>query len=147
MVWIVVGISGGLLLLFILITAIGIIAFIMGTIFSLSGIYLLFKMYVSVDFFMGENTLTVKRKALLWRKVTTYNPGELQKVDFYYELTKSQDSEEGGNMYNYSLVIIEKNGKVESIFSISYGCPKFTTEEIGYFLYYINTHINTNMVA
>ena len=48
---------------------------------------------------------------------------------------------------NYNLIIQEKNGKVEVIFNISSSSPVFTSEEIGYFLYYINTHIRTLLLS
>ena len=96
---------------------------------------------------MGPNTLIVIRKALFGKKVTTYNPGEIEKVDIHYDYSYEHDSEgRGGYMHKYNLIIQEKNGKVEVIFNISSSSPVFTSEEIGYFLYYINTHIRTKMV-
>ena len=123
------------------------IATIVGAIFSIGGIFLAFTMYNNIYFIMGPNTLIVMRKALFGKKVTTYNPGELEKVDIHYNYSYEHDSEgKGGYMNKYNLIIQEKNGKVEVIFNISSRSPAFTSEEIGYFLYYINTHIRTKMV-
>ena len=123
------------------------IATIIGAIFSLAGIFMAFKMYNNIYFIMGPNTLIVMRKALLGKKVTTYNPGEIEKVDIHYDYSYEHDSEgRGGYMHKYNLFIQEKNGKVETIFNIGSSSPVFTSEEIGYFLYYINTHIRTKMV-
>ena len=118
---------------------------IVGLIFFVVGIVLFFKMYNNIYFIMGPNTLTVMKKAICGKKTTMYNPGELQRVEFNYNYSYSHSSNGGGYMHNYSLIIVPTNGNVDNIFSVGSSSPVFTTEEIDYFLYYINTHIQTKM--
>jgi len=122
------------------------IARIVGIIFALIGILLFFKMYNNIYFIMGPNTLTVMKKAICGKQTTIYNPGELQRIDFnYYYGYNSMSNRRRGRTHNYSLVVVQSNGKTDNIFSIGSSSRVFTTEEIGYFLYYINTHIQTKM--
>ena len=92
---------------------------------------------------MGPNTLTVMKKAQCRKKVTIYNPGDLQRVEFNYRYSYSGRDE--GYMHLYNLIIVPTNGKVDRIFTIKSSPRIFTTKEINYFLYYINTHIQTKM--
>ena len=55
---------------------------IFGAIFVIVGIFLFFKMYNSIYFIMGPNSLTVVKKATCWKQTKTYNPGELARIDF-----------------------------------------------------------------
>ena len=119
------------------------IAAIVGLIFFVAGSSLFCIMYNNIYFIMGPNTLTVMKKAQCRKKTTIYNPGELQRVEFNYEYSYSGSDE--GYMHRYNLIIIPTNGKVDHIFRIGSSSRVFTTEEIDYFLYYINTHIQTKM--
>lgn len=113
-----------------------------GGLFAIIGIFLFFKMYNNIYFIMGPNTLTVMKKAYCGKKTNTYNPGELLRVEFNYNYGYSR---KGGRTHNYSLAVVQTNGKTDNIFTIGSSNRVFTTEEIGYFLYYINTHIQTKM--
>ena len=115
---------------------------IIGGLFAIIGIFLFFKMYNNIYFIMGPNTLTVMKKAYCGKKTNTYNPGELLRVEFNYNYGYSR---KGGRTHNYSLAVVQTNGKTDNIFNIGSSNRVFTTEEIGYFLYYINTHIQTKM--
>ena len=120
-----------------------VIARVFGVIFALIGVFLFFKMYNNIYFIMGPNTLTVMKKALCGKQTKIYNPGELQRIEFNYNFGYNSGSK--GRSHNYSLVIVQSDGKTDNIFTIGSSSKVFTTEEIGYFLYYINTHIQTNM--
>lgn len=120
-----------------------IITSIVGILFSAVGIYLFFKMYNNIYFIMGQNTLTVIKKAMCGKKKTIYNHGELKAVEFNHNYSYSSDDE--GFMHKYNLVIVPTNGNADHIFSLGSNFPVFTVEEIKYFLYYINEHIKTKM--
>ena len=110
------------------------------------GLLACFKMYTYTSFIMGLNNLKVVKKALCWKKTLIYNPGEILRVDFIYKITDNKN-DEGGISHNYSLFIIHRNEKRELILNASCGCPLFTQEEINFFLYTINNHIQTKMVG
>ena len=114
-----------------------------GVLFSALGIYALFFSYTSVYFIMGPNTLTTMKKAVCRRKTIIYNPGELQRIEFNHRYTR--DVGERRYTHKYSLIVVPTNGDVDNIFSVGSSQRLFTPEEIDYFLYYINTHIQTNM--
>ena len=121
------------------------IAAIVGLIFFVAGSSLFCIMYNNIYFIMGPNTLIVIKKAHCRKESKIYNPGDLQRVEFNYEYSYSGSDE--GYMHRYNLIIIPTNGKVDHIFRIGSSSRVFTTEEIDYFLYYINTHIQTKMRA
>ena len=93
---------------------------------------------------MGPNNLTVKNKACCSNKVNVYNPGQLLRVDFIYDLGINIVANRR-NLHNYILNIVLSNGQVINVFTTSSNTPKFTFEEISYFLYFINNHIQNNM--
>ena len=109
---------------------IGIILFIIGLI-----LYNNKKVY----FIMGPNNLTVINKQSCSKKVDVYNPGQLLRVDFIY------NAGGGSYLHNYILNIVLSNGQVINVFTHSGNSPKFTLEEISYFLYFINNHIQNKM--
>ena len=107
--------------------------FILGAFLCYMGFLSFFRKYNDVYFIMDSNNLIVIKKELCRKKTHIYNPGELIRIDFNH------------NENNYSLVIVVKNGNNDNIFNIKAFVPIFTNEEIDYFLYYINTHIQTKM--
>ena len=48
-------------------------------------------------------------------------------------------------MFCYDLKVVEKNGKEDVIFNKGGPSKLFTSDEIEYFLYTVNTHIQTKM--
>ena len=92
---------------------------------------------------MGQNNLTVIQKYFCSKKTFIYNQGELLRIDFIYDL-KPCRSNKGPN-YDYKLDVILINGSSERILAVGGVCSVFTQEEINYFLYIINTHIQTKM--
>ena len=116
---------------------------IFGAIFAAVGIYLFFFMYNNIYFIMGPNTLTIMKKATCRKKTNIYNPGELERIEFNYRYTL----EAGDRRYThkYTLIVVPTNGDVDNIFEVRSSIRVFTIEEMEYFLYYINTHIQTKM--
>ena len=120
---------------------------IFGLVFSSSGILMGFVMYNDVYFIMGPNTLMIMQKALFRKKIITYNPGEIERVDFNYNYGYQYDDDGGGYMHSYTLNVVLKNGKTNNYYNLSSSSKEFTNEEIAYFLYFINSHIRTKMFA
>ena len=80
---------------------------------------------------------------LIEKKTKIYNAGELQRVEFNYNY--SSTSIDSNATHNYKLVVIPTNGKEDTLFEVGSSSRVFTNEEIEYFLYYINNHIQTKM--
>ena len=119
-----------------------------GLIFLCVGICLFFRMYNNIYFIMGQNTLTVIKKAMCRKIKTIYNPGELKKIEFNHDYSLSYDFEgDSSYIHKYDLVVVQTNGDVDNIFSLGSSNSIFTLEEIDYFLSFINDHIQTKMKA
>ena len=118
---------------------------IFGSIFATAGFFMFFKMYNSIYFVMGPNTLTIVKKATCGKQTKIYNPGELARVDFTYDYSYDSSSDGGGYMHHYNLIVVPTNASPDTIFSIGSSSRVFTPEEMGFFLYYINIHIQTKM--
>ena len=114
---------------------------ILGVLFMLISLLAFCRMFNYIFFILGPNNLTIKRKAFLGRKTKIYSPGELQRIEFnsYYNHIQS------GFIYNYAIVVVPTKGNAETIFSTNTKSAKFTLEEINYFLYFINAHIQAKM--
>ena len=114
-----------------------------GIFFAFLGICMFFTLYNNIYFVMGPNSLTVMKKAACRKKTKIYNAGELQRVEFNYNY--SSTSIDSNATHNYKLVVIPTNGKEDTLFEVGSSSRVFTNEEIEYFLYYINNHIQTKM--
>ena len=83
------------------------------------------------------NSISIIKKKSCSRKTLVYNLEELERIDFTHQ---REDNEKN----NYFLNIVRKNGNSENILHfISYSGTLFTADEIEYFLYTVNTHIQT----
>jgi len=82
----------------------------------------------------------------MWKEKKIYNKGELERIDFLYKYGLEKDSD-GENRYvhRYNLFISEAKRKRHTILSIGSVYQFFTREEMDYFLYFINNHIQTKM--
>ena len=118
------------------------IVIICGLVFLIIGIMLC--NHKKIYFIIGPNNLTVINKTNCSKKVYAYNPGQLLRVDFIYNLGINIVAN-SNHKYNYILNIVLSNGQVVNIFTSTSNVPKFTLEEINYFLYFINNHIQNNM--
>ena len=119
------------------------VALIFGLIFLSCSILCCCKMYHSAFFILGPNTLTVIKKAMCNKKCTIYNPGDLERIDFTNTLSKK--GKRNVTVNNYILKVVEKNGNIDVIFNTGSKTILFTSDEIEYFLYTVNTHIQTKM--
>ena len=115
---------------------------IFGLIFLSCSIFCFCKTYHSAFFILGPNSLTVIKKAMCNKKCRIYNPGDLERIDFTNTLTKGKRNV---TVNNYILKVVEKNGNIDVIFNIGDRITLFTSDEIEYFLYTVNTHIQTKM--
>ena len=118
-----------------------VIGTIFGVIFVLISFIMMFKGYYSVYFYMGPNNLTVIKKALCGRSTRLYLPGELTSIEITHDIMATKN----GSSFNYQLNINTVNGGTDIAFRVGQSSPIFTMEEIGYFNYLINFHIQNNM--
>ena len=114
--------------------------FIVGLIFTSCSLMCCCTMYNSIFIVLGPNNLTVIQKAICNKKITIYNPGELERIDFIYTKGKKNEAKN-----NYVLKIVRKNGSSDCILDVGSISILFTIDEIEYFLYTVNTHIQTKM--
>ena len=87
-----------------------------GIIFFISGIILCNNK--KIYFIMGPNNLTVINKAGCSKNVNVYNPGQLLRVDFIYDLGSNIVANRS-NMHNYILNIVLSNRQVINVFTTS----------------------------
>lgn len=124
---------------------------IVGGIFTFGGLLLFFTLYNDIYFIMGQDTLTIKKKALCWRKTNIYGPGELDRIEFNYRSGYNSKGSAGGERkeerrtHNYSLTVVDSEGERDNIFSIGNTVKVFTPEEIDYFLYCVSARVRTKM--
>ena len=105
-----------------------------------------FYQYKRVYFYLEQNSLKIVKKAICAKKIKIYNPGELERVEFLYKYSYEVDYDGDGSYINrYDLIFVTKTGIVNKIFSRGNTSKIFTQEEIDYFLYYMNNHIQTKM--
>ena len=114
-----------------------------GILFAFLGICMFFNLFNNIYFVMGPNSLIVMKKAACRKKTQIYNAGELQRVEFNYSYSSRRHGKNPS--HNYKLVVFPTNGKEDFIFEVGSSSRIFTNEEIEYFLYYINNHIQTKM--
>jgi hypothetical protein len=123
-----------------------ILALIIGFAFCAVGIGTSLTIYHRIYFIIGENSLKVVKKAICGSKTKVSNKGELERIDFLYKYGLETDSEgEKSYVHRYNLIISETKQKRYTILSKGSGYQFFTPEEIDYFLYFINNHIQTKM--
>ena len=101
-----------------------------------------FTSYNSMFIVLGSNNLTVIHKAICNKDITIYNPGELERIDFTYTPSQGKGNK---TSHKYSISVVRKNGKTECIYSLDSKSIRFTQDEIEYFVYTVNTHIQTKM--
>jgi len=118
--------------------------FILGFIFITWSIIFCFKAHYCVFIILGPNTLTVIKKGICNKKCAFYNPGDLERIEFT-ETKERGKSRRSGYIFCYVLKVVEKNGKEDVIFNKGGPSKLFTSDEIEYFLYTVNTHIQTKM--
>ena len=101
----------------------------------------------TINFILGENIITVEEIAWLKKKITVYLPGQLISVQLICQLTQ-----ECGTQNNYKINFLINNNGVSS--QVIYFEEKiirsrhfYTPEEMGYFNYVMNKHIQTKMMV
>ena len=66
---------------------------VIGAIFVLISIFMMFRGYYSVYFYMGINDLTVTKKALCSRDTTVYGPGDLISIELSHDVRYKRKKE------------------------------------------------------
>ena len=125
----------------------GYICSAIGALFVIVSIVMMIKGYHTVFFLMGVNDLTVTKKALCRTETTVYGPGELLSIELSHDITHrtSRKSRRMRKIHNYQLDIVTSDNSVSQVFRVGQSSPMFTPEEIDYFNYVINFHIQTKM--
>ena len=94
----------------------------------------------SVTFILGPNDITVEEMGCD-KKVTKFYAGQLSKVEITCQLAKNDCVK-----YSYKILFkMRNNAKDKNILEITGNNEVYTPEEIGYFNYVMNHHIQTKM--
>ena len=117
----------------------GYIACGIGIIFLIISIVWGCKNYYSIYFIMGDSALTMIKKALFRRKTKIFRFGELHSIELKEIVAKGKRS------FHYVLDVTYTNMSSQTEFHEDSGVPLFTHEEMGFFNYIINRHIQTKM--
>ena len=118
---------------------------VLGGIFTILGIIMLCKFYFGFYFQINPNNIRVTEKAWCGRHTTVYGSGQVTSINFTVD---SRTDNKGKVYYTYSIAIYQNiPGFPEKnvVFSDSHQTRLFTEEEIGYFNYVMNHHIQTNL--
>ena len=114
-------------------------------------IYISFKMLLETnhetDIFLGDNTLTVVKKAIFCRRIIqNYQKNDLSRIEFTHRIMQRKGRRNRIRNHNiYELFLIFKNGQREQIL-IDSGLSKiYTDEEIIFLANYINNYINNQI--
>ena len=114
-------------------------------IYALGFFILMFRFFNTINFIIGENNITVEEIAWLRKKVTNYLPGQLKSVQLNGEIAY-----ECQTVYKYRISFIVNNNGIYSevdYFKEGKSSQLYTPEEIGYFNYVMNKHIQTKMMV
>ena len=109
-----------------------------GVIFLIVSICMGCKWFYSVYFYLGPNTLTMSWKTLIRRSTRIFYPGQITSLELKSFKGKKK------NDYFYDLIVYNNRGK-ETVFSEQSSGAIFTKEEMDYFNYVLNNHIQTKM--
>ena len=116
---------------------------IFGAIMILTGICAMIELcsnIKSVTFILGENDITVEENGCN-KKVTRYEAGQLSMVELTCQLAKNDCVK-----YSYKILFkMNNNAMDKNILEITGNNEVYTPEEIGYFNYVMNHHIQTKM--
>ena len=125
-----------------------IILLIMGIIAMILGIRHFFYTNYKADIILGDNTLTVVKKAMCCRRpeTTNYQKNDLSRIEFIYKVVKRRTSRKSTNYYDaYELIFIFKNDKKERILYDEGLCKTYTDQERQFLVNYINNYINNQI--
>ena len=117
-----------------------ILLFIFGLFITAVSMIFCYAGYHSMFIVLGSNNLNVIHKSICLKDITTYKPWELERIDFTYSAVEGNKTS-----HIYDLKVVKKNGNTESILYLNSKSIRFTQDEMEYFLYTVNTHIQTKM--
>ena len=126
---------------------VGIIVIIAGIIFFGVAISKFFTTSYKAEIILGDNTLTVIKKALCCRrKVTNYHKNDLSRIEFTHKTTKRRNGRRTRIIDIYELYFIFKNGQKELILFDKDDFELYLDEEMKFFAHYINNYINNQII-
>ena len=117
-----------------------ILLFIFGLFITAVSMIFCYAGYHSMFIVLGSNNLNVIHKSICLKDITTYKPWELERIDFTYSAVEGNKTS-----HIYDLKVVKKNGNTESILYLNSKSIRFTQDEMEYFVYTVNTHIQTKM--
>ena len=118
---------------------------IIGCILAAFGVLMLIKSYHAVFFILNPNLIKVLEKAWCGGKLTVYERGQITEIHFNSSINPGDNGED---LYIYEIKILQNipgKGPEYVVFTGRYKKILYTEEEIGYFNYVMNHHIQTNM--
>ena len=125
---------------------VGIIVIIAGIIFFGLAISKLFTTNYKAEIILGDNTLTVIKKALCCRRnITNYHKNDLSRIEFTHKTIRRRKGRKTRIIYIYELYFIFKNGKKELILFDKDYFKLYLNEEKKFLVYYINNYINNQI--
>lgn len=111
------------------------IPLVFGICFIFVGLLLSCMSNQSAYIILYPNSINIIKKVSFSRKTLIYNLEELERIEFNYQRENNEKN-------NYFLNVVRKNGIFENILHfISYSQTLFTADEIKYFLFTVNNHI------
>ena len=100
---------------------------------------------LSVNFILGPKDITVEEYCYCKKRITTYEPGQLSKVELTCQFIKKCCR----NKHYYKISFIKDNDgvpeEVAAYFKEKNKHQIYTSEEIGFFNYVMNRHIESKM--
>ena len=121
---------------------------LIGILFMIRPISWLFIPNYSVHIILGDNSITIVKKAICCRKlISNYQKNDLSGSDFTFRIEKRRlKTKNRSYIHTYhihELFLIFKNGQKEEILHTE-DC--FNDEEMNFLVYYINSYINNKII-
>ena len=123
----------------------GLVVIIFAVVFVLIGIWAMIQLCcnfkTSINFILGPSYITVEEIGC-YKKVTNYQPGQLLKIELI-----CQPSNYCNSNYLYRIIFKMRNNDAKDKYFLEIYSKNqiYTPEEIGYFNYVMNHHIQTKM--
>ena len=90
-----------------------ILLFIFGLFITAVSMIFCYAGYHSMFIVLGSNNLNVIHKSICLKDITTYKPGELERIDFTYSAVEGNKTS-----HIYDLKVVKKNGIIPNLYYI-----------------------------